>query len=216
MHQGVVYFIFYHTLPEEAWAMDLGLAITDHENVTYNIKWRESTAQAQVVWQKKHLREVVQSELKSVKVPAELHQYSSDRLPESVERIMDKMKEQGIPAFVLSLNLRKWDEFEKYRNSRFLTLYAYSRLRYGLRWDSEQKIPFIDTADTRFYPKSSDADQEMFSLARVPLRFTLDSIVADWFVDRPTKVNLDLEHHEHLEIIYYKSSEQTLFKERKK
>lgn len=215
MHQGVVYFIFYHTLPEEAWSMDLGLAITDHENVTYNIKWRESTAQAQVVWQKKHLREVVQSELKSVKVPAELHQHSSDRLPESVERIMDKMKEQDIPAFVLSLNLRKWDEFEKYRNSRFLTLYAYSRLRYGVLWDSEQNIPIIDTADTLFYPKSSDAGQEMFSVARVPLRFTLDSIVADWFVDRSTKVNLDLEHHEHLEIIYYKSGEQTLFKERK-
>lgn len=33
--------------------MDLGLAIPNHENVTYNIKWRESTAQAQVVWQKK-------------------------------------------------------------------------------------------------------------------------------------------------------------------
>lgn len=128
---------------------------------------------------------------------------------------MNKMKEQGIPAFVLSLNLGKWDEFEKYRNSRFLTLYAYSRLRYEVLWDSEQNIPVADTADTLFYPKNSDVGQEMFSVARVPLRFTLDSIVADWFVDRPTKVNLDLEHHEHLEIIYYKSSEQTLFKERK-
>ena len=128
---------------------------------------------------------------------------------------MDKMKEQGIPAFVLSLNLCKWDEFEKYRNSRFLTLYVYSRLRYGVLWDSEQNIPIADTADTLFYPKSSDARQEMFSVARVPLRFTLDSIVADWFVDHPTKVNLDLEHHECLEIIYYKSSKQTIFKERK-
>lgn len=31
----------------------------------------------------------------------------------------------------------------------------------------------------------------------------------------PTKVNPEMEHHERLEIIHYKSSEQTIFKERK-
>lgn len=216
MHQGVVYFIFYHTLPEEVWSVDLGLAITDHENVTYNIQWRESTAQTQVAWQKKHLCEMTQPELKSVKIPAKLHLDSPAGLPKSVERITDKMKEEGIPAFILSLNLSKWDEFEKYRNSRFLTLYVYSRLRYGVLWDSEQNSPIVDTADTLFYPKSSDASQAMFSVARVPLRFTLDSIVADWFVELPPKVELDLEQDERLNVIYYKSSEQTIFKERKK
>lgn len=217
MYQGAVYFIFYHTLPEEAWSVDLGLAITDHENVTYNIQWRESTAQTQVAWKKTHLHEVVQPELKSVKIPAELYQDSSARLPESVKRIMDEMKKQGIPAFVLRLNLGEWDEFKKYRNSRFLTFYAYSRLRYGVLWDSEQDCPIVDTFDTLFYPKSSDASQAMYSVARIPLIFTLDSIVADLLVDLPPKVELDLDcPSDCTDIIYYKSSKQSIFKERKK
>lgn len=215
-HERVVYFSFYHTLPEDFWSVDLGLAITDHENVTYNVEWKEPIAQTQNTWSKKHLRQMEQSKLESVKIPAELHLKNSTALPQSVSRIMGEMEKQGIPTFTLAVKLCEWDEFAKYRKGRFLTLYAYTRLRYGVLWDSEQACYLDDTDDTLFHPKNSDTGQAMFCVARIPLRFTLDSIVADYFGDPPSKVELDIERGDHLNVIYYESSEQTIFKERRK